>query len=90
MNRARTIALVALAGATFALAQDAVTLRRELKADGKDVYKMESTARSIMDIPQMGEQEMTVKSSMLYTMSTSAPADGKAVLGAIISDIKAE
>lgn len=90
MSLARTIALLSLAGATIVLAQDAITLRKELKAGGKDTYKIESNVRSITDIPQMGEQEMIVKSTMLYTLTTAAPADGKADLGAQMSDIKLE
>ncbi len=88
MKRTRALFLLALAGATLALAQDAVTLRRELKADGKEVYKMEADTKSLTDIPQMGEQEMTIKSSLLYTMTTAAPTDGKSDIGATMTDIK--
>lgn len=51
------IALLALSTAAFA-AQDAFTIRRELKAGTSDVYKSESEVKQVIDVPSMGEQDI--------------------------------
>lgn len=90
MNRFRTIGILALTLTALAMAQDAVTLRRELKSNTKDTYKVEMTSKTSMDIPQMGPQEMTMKAWMNYALKTGEVKETKADLDTVITDLKFE
>ena len=88
MSRIRTIGALALALATFAIAQDTITLKRELKTGAKDVYKVVAETKTLIDVPSMGEQEMTMKSSMNYALTTGEVDGTSAKVALSISDIE--
>lgn len=90
MTRIRTIGAIALALTALAVAQDAVTIKRELKSGDTAVYKVVTDTKTLMDIPSMGEQEMIMKSSMSYALTTGEVADGKADIGLTLSNIEAK
>lgn len=90
MSRVRTLGALALAIAAVSFAQDTVTIKRELKAGAKDVYKVVTETKTLMDIPSMGEQEMIMKSTMNYALTTGEVKDDYAEVGLTISDIQAK
>jgi hypothetical protein len=67
-SRALVFGAVALAAIATA-AQQGVLLRRELKADAKDVYKIETAMSQKIATPQ-GDQDLEVKSKLTYSIST--------------------
>lgn len=90
MSRIRTLGALALAIAAVSFAQDTVTIKRELKAGAKDIYKVVTETKTLMDIPSMGEQEMIMKSTMNYALTTGEVKDDSAEVGLTISDIQAK
>lgn len=90
MSRVRTLGALALAIAAVSFAQDTVTIKRELKAGAKDIYKVVTETKTLMDIPSMGEQEMIMKSTMNYALTTGEVKDDSAEVGLTISDIQAK
>jgi hypothetical protein len=90
MNRVRALAFALLALASVAMAQDAVSLRRKFEPAAKDIYKVTMTAKTTMDIPQLGEQQMSTTGSMEYTFLTDSVNEGKADLSISMTDIQFE
>jgi hypothetical protein len=74
------LSLAALAAAT----QQGALLRRELKADAKDVYKIETTLKQNMTTPG-GDQDLEIKSALTYTLITKKVDTEKG-----IADVEAE
>lgn len=79
--------LLALAMATYAFAQD-VTLKRDLKPNSQDVYKVEMSGSTQMDIPNVGPQDLNVTGGMNYAMKYGAVEQGVAQTDFLLSDIK--
>ncbi len=61
-----TLATVAVAG------QDAVTMRRELKAGTTETYKIENEIKQLIDVPSMGEQDMLITTLATVSIKTNA------------------
>lgn len=87
MKASRFIALLTLTTAAIAVPQD-VQLKRDLKEGANDVYVVTSKTKQIMDIPQMGEQEMSINTSLKVAYKIGKVADGKADLQVVMSDVK--
>lgn len=65
------IAILAISTAAFA-AQDAFSIRRELKVGTSDVYKSESEVKQVIDVPSMGEQDILVTRIATVNVKTVA------------------
>ena len=80
------VSLISLVAA--ASLQQGVILRRDLKAEQTDVYKVETKMKQSVESP-MGAQDMDMTQSMTYTMKTgTAGADGKAPITLTVTDMK--
>lgn len=78
MNRTLALALTALASVAFA-AQDGIVLRRTLKADTTDTYKVESKAKQQANIPGQGDVETNITSGSSFVLKTLKVDDAKGV-----------
>jgi len=68
----RTLVLAGLSLATVAMAaQDGIVLRRTLKENDTETYKIDSKASQTINLPNgMGEQEMNIATTSTYKLST--------------------
>ncbi len=86
------LAIVAASAAVIALQGQGVLLRRELKENAKDVYKVEIKGTQNFTVPGMGEQQMGMTGSMTYAVKTGKvdAQKGEAEAEMVTSDLKFE
>lgn len=88
MKTIRLFALLAVTGVAVATAPQDVTLRRTLKEGTSDVYTVNTKSKQNMDIPQMGEQDITLDTTLKLTFKYGKVDNGKADVELIMTDFK--
>lgn len=88
MKPTRLIALFAISTAAFAAVPQDIQLKRELKEGATDTYLVTSKTKQSMDIPGMGEQEMSINTTVKLSYKFGKVADGKADLTLVMTDVK--
>lgn len=88
MKTIRLFALLAVTGVAVATAHWDVTLRRTLKEGTSDVYTVNTKSKQNMDIPQMGEQDITLDTTLKLTFKYGKVDNGKADVELIMTDFK--
>lgn len=80
MRMNRTLVLAGLALTTVALAgQDGTLLRRTLKENSTDTYKIEAKVKQTANIPNQGEQETNITTAATYVLKTDSVDADKGV-----------
>lgn len=81
--------VVAASVASGAALQDATRLRLSLVEGRKDVFTIKSEMKQTLDMAGMGQQEMTINSSMKMAVETGKKGeDGKASIEMAVSDFE--
>lgn len=81
--------VVAASVASSAALQDATRLRLSLVEGRKDVFTIKSEMKQTLDMAGMGQQEMTINSSMKMAVETGKKGeDGKAPIEMAVSDFE--
>lgn len=88
MKPTRLLALLAISSVAFAAVPQDIQLKRELKEGATDSYLVTSKTKQVMDIPQMGEQEMSINTTVKVAYKFGKVADGKADLQVVMTDVK--
>lgn len=93
MNRkALILSGLAIFSLAAAATQQGITLRRELKENGTEVYLMETDMKQTVSVPTLGDQDMGLTSTAKMTLKTGKidPATGEAQIDSTVSDIKTQ
>ncbi|HJP84134.1 MAG TPA: hypothetical protein VJ835_11595 [Fimbriimonadaceae bacterium] len=64
--------LVFAAASSVIIAQDAAPIRRELKAGSTETYKIENEIKQFVEVPSMGEQDLTINTIATVALKTLA------------------
>lgn len=88
MKPTRLLALLAISSVAIAAVPQDIQLKRELKEGATDSYLVTSKTKQVMDIPQMGEQEMSINTTVKLAYKFGKVTDGKADLQVVMTDVK--